>query len=354
MGNVNLFHYATSELSQDAFICWLLAHGMEEHQAEEPLLYRCAMDFLHQVPGLGHATKVDDIRKQYKNIDALVIVDDIHVIIEDKTYTKLHGNQIDKYTKTLVKEGVPKDKIRTVFYKIIEQSKKEHVDCEFTRPRILCLLRKYKSCNNAIFTSYLDHLEELEARTQAYHQKTIDKWDGDAVRGFFADLQARKEKEYGIVGWGYVSNPAGGFMGMWFHWLTDEKVLRAMGIYEYIESIYLQFEHSFYRIPREENYILAVKVEAEDAHKKEASKIRRDLYEAFKEEIPAFKKKDFRAGKYMTVGYVLYDEKNYGEKVELLQKALERIVQKWSDHRPSHTRTNQDRYPWLNSAATHR
>ena len=136
-------------------------------------------------------------------------------------------------------------------------------------------------------------------------------------------------------------------MGMWFHWLTDEKVLRAMGIYEYIESIYLQFEHSFYRIPREENYILAVKVEAEDAHKKEASKIRRDLYEAFKEEIPAFKKKDFRVGKSMTVGYVLYDEKNYGEKVELLQKALERIVQKWSDHRPSHTRTNQDGETYL-------
>ena len=124
--------------------------------------------------GLGHATKVDDIRKQYKNIDVLVIVDDIHVIIEDKTYTKLHGSQIDEYTKTLVKEGVPKDKIRTVFYKIIEQSKKEHVDCEFTRPRILCLLRKYKSCNNAIFTSYLDHLEELEARTQAYHQKKVE------------------------------------------------------------------------------------------------------------------------------------------------------------------------------------
>ena len=59
---VNLFHYATSELSQDAFICWLLAHGMKEHQTEDPLLCACALDFIHRVPGLEHATEIKEIR----------------------------------------------------------------------------------------------------------------------------------------------------------------------------------------------------------------------------------------------------------------------------------------------------
>ena len=39
----NLFEYATSELSQDAFICWLLA-WIEYPQ--EPHLYQCAKDLI--------------------------------------------------------------------------------------------------------------------------------------------------------------------------------------------------------------------------------------------------------------------------------------------------------------------
>lgn len=73
MSKVNLFHYATSELSQDAFICWLLAHGMEEHQAEDPLLCACALDFIRRVPGLENAQQIDEIKQQYLNIDVLVI-----------------------------------------------------------------------------------------------------------------------------------------------------------------------------------------------------------------------------------------------------------------------------------------
>ena len=73
MSKVNLFHYATSELSQDAFICWLLAHGMEEHQVEDPLLCACALDFIRRVPGLENAQQIDEIKQQYLKIDVLVI-----------------------------------------------------------------------------------------------------------------------------------------------------------------------------------------------------------------------------------------------------------------------------------------
>lgn len=336
---VNLFHYATSELSQDAFICWLLAHGMKEHQAEDSLLCACALDFIHRVPGLEHATEIKKIRQQYLNIDVLVTVDNIHVIIEDKTYTNVHGNQIDVYTNALVQSGVSKENIRTVFYKIVEQFHEEDVDCTFMRTDILSILRKHKDCTNDIFQAYLTHLEEIEADTMAFKTRPIEEWKYSGTRGFFANLQ-KVHADYKINGWGYVSNASGGFMGMWFHRLDDEATLKAMAIYEHIEDIYLQFENdtAFSGSEKEaENaaaYILAVKVRANADDKmnnyREASEIRRALYEAFKKKLPDFKKKTFRPGVYMTVGYLTYNEKNYDTRVTEVKRALDEITAEWS------------------------
>ena len=336
---VNLFHYATSELSQDAFICWLLAHGMKEHQTEDPLLCACALDFIHRVPGLEHATEIKEIRQQYLNIDVLVTVDNIHVIIEDKTYTNVHGNQIDFYTNALTQSGVPKEDIRTVFYKIVEQFHEEDVDRSFTRVDILEILRKYKECKSDIFQSYLAHLEEIETNTMAFKTFPIEEWKYAGTRGFFANLQ-KKHKDYKINGWGYVSNASGGFMGMWFHHLDDETTLKAMGIYEHIEDIYLQFENNTaFSGSREDAektaaYILAVKVRASADDQKnnyrDGSEIRRALYESLRNKLPDFKKKIFRPGIYMTVGYLTYNENNYNARVSEVKRALDEIATEWS------------------------
>ena len=342
MEKVNLFQYATSELSQDAFICWLLAHGKKKHQKEDSLLCACALDFIHQIPGLEHATQIDEIKRQYLKIDVLVIVDGIHIIIEDKTYMNVHGDQIAVYKDKLVKEGIPADRIRTVYYKIVEQPYTEQVDCTFSRTEILKLLRKYKNCTNNIFQDYLLHLEELESRSNIFNTAPITEWGFDGTRGFFANLQ-KTRANYCIESWGYVSNPSGGFMGMWFHVLddrNDEQALRKMGIYEYIESIYLQFENDTAFSGDERGaeqsspYILAVKVRANCDYKntryREASKIRRALYEEFKKRVPSFQKKDFHPGQYMTVGYVPYNEKNYDDQVSMLKSTLDSIVKEWS------------------------
>ena len=339
MAKVNLFHYATSELSQDAFICWLLAHATPEHQAEDPQLCACALDFIHKIRGLAHASQIDEIRQQYLKIDVLAIVNGIHIIIEDKTNTNVHGNQIEVYKDKLIRFGVPKDNIRTVFYKIVEQSHTETVDCTFTRTEILRLLRKYKSCTNAIFQDYLAHWEEIETRTKAFKTRPIEEWKYDGTRGFFANLQQTRS-DYGIKSWGYVNNTSGGFMGMCFHCMDDEAALKRMGIYEHIADIYLQFENdtAFPENGKDAKksppYILAVKVRANSDAKttnfREASSIRRALHEAFKNRIPSFEKKAFRPGQYMTVGYVPYDEKDYDKMVSKVKSALDSIVKEWS------------------------
>ena len=191
---------------------------------------------------------------------------------------------------------------------IVEQPYTEQVDCTFSRTEILKLLRKYKSCTNNIFQDYLFHLEELESRSNIFNTAPITEWGFDGTRGFFAYLQ-KTRADYCIESWGYVSNPSGGFMGMWFHVLddrNDEHALRKMEIYEYIESIYLQFENDTVFSGDERGaeqsspYILAVKVRANCDYKntryREASKIRRALYEEFKKRVPSFQKKDFHPG----------------------------------------------------------
>lgn len=46
MEQPNIFDYATSELSQDAFICYLLAFGKEKYKTSYPNEYKMAHQFL--------------------------------------------------------------------------------------------------------------------------------------------------------------------------------------------------------------------------------------------------------------------------------------------------------------------
>jgi hypothetical protein len=43
MNRPNLFSYATSELSQDAFICWLLSWASLEYKDVDGQLHQCAI-----------------------------------------------------------------------------------------------------------------------------------------------------------------------------------------------------------------------------------------------------------------------------------------------------------------------
>ena len=63
----NIFKYATSELSQDAFICYLLSFGRKEFNGSGK--YIAAHKFLKEC---GIEEDVKEIHTQYKHIDVLV------------------------------------------------------------------------------------------------------------------------------------------------------------------------------------------------------------------------------------------------------------------------------------------
>lgn len=371
MGNMkktNLFYYATSELSQDAFICWLLSHCLKGCTEKNPLVIKCALEVLHQIPGLENITYIDEIRKQYKHIDVLIIIGNIHVIVEDKTFTQQHGDQINRYVDILVESGINKADIKTVYYKIEEQSWPENVNCEFTRRKLLSIYRKYRNIDNPIFQDYVEYLEDIDQKIEAWKDVESEDWDYWKYLGFYKYLRdellikefgnGRKftddlEKEEWIIGrlkqltglkelspgilsqwnsWGYINNPKGGFMGFYFSWREWGEVS------EYVKYIYLQLENHVEAIDGEEKRVneLCLRVEIkEDIHnsddtKYKARKFCKMLRDYFVNATPEFKHKNLRIGKTTNVGYFTYDKNNIFDKIEL----MENILKKAKEERP--------------------
>ena len=66
----NIFSYATGELSQDAFICWLMSYAMKDAE-NDTALRMCAHDFLGQfIPELS-CEKIYTFQKHRKNNTSL-------------------------------------------------------------------------------------------------------------------------------------------------------------------------------------------------------------------------------------------------------------------------------------------
>ncbi|MGB5988251.1 MAG: hypothetical protein WBG43_00710 [Marinifilaceae bacterium] len=96
----NIFNYATSELSQDAVISWLLNWANPINKDKNNNLHTIGKYFLESLLekkgiALGDLTCIE-IKQQYKSIDVFVhlIMDGktYGIIIEDKVYTSSHSN----------------------------------------------------------------------------------------------------------------------------------------------------------------------------------------------------------------------------------------------------------------------
>src|SRR5262245_1211548 len=129
----NLFNFATSELSQDAFICWLASWADPALKAQHEALHATATAFLARLLDVGKGPLVADfrsiqVRRQCKGIDVLLVLDgDTAIIIEDKTDTKDHSGQLDRYKKAVAGE-FPEDRIATVYLKTSDQGNYRSVE----------------------------------------------------------------------------------------------------------------------------------------------------------------------------------------------------------------------------------
>ncbi len=233
----NIFHWATSELSQDAFICWLLSWANYEEENE---LNKSSLYFISKLTDskISEFKKIE-IFRQYKSIDILVKINDEYaILIEDKTNTKNHSGQLERYYEVLSSE-FDKSKIFPVYIKTGDQSEYGAVVKAGYKPflrndfiEILEYALKIGVKNN-ILTDFYHHLVAIEKSFQSYKIIPISQWHWDSWKGFYTELA----KRLGDGAWDYVPQKNGGFLGFWWCW--QYKKLNE-NEFEY----YLQLEHN--------------------------------------------------------------------------------------------------------------
>ena len=159
----NLFSFATSELSQDAFICWCL--NWINYPNEE--LYPMAKDiFSELLKEENLENEKVEILRQYKKIDVLVILKKSKkaYIIEDKTYTSEHSEQIKRYKETIkndFKEEI--NDVKTVYFKTgfwFSDDDLVSAHIKIDRKNFLDILNKYRG-KNPILDDYCEYFEEV-------------------------------------------------------------------------------------------------------------------------------------------------------------------------------------------------
>ncbi|MBO0929466.1 PD-(D/E)XK nuclease family protein [Fibrella aquatilis] len=301
----NLFAYATSELSQDAFICWLAEWADPSYRNADQALHQAGQEF---IVSMVRKVKADfeindiesvDIVPQFQKLDILIKInknspDKMAILVEDKTHTSNHSGQLERYLKVVEEAGYQKDQMIPLYFKTGYQSKFDTIGIykTYLRNDFLAVLQKGKRHGvvNAIYDDFLVHLTEIDALIKHFSTKPTDKWEYHDWVGFFTVLYDQhsalgNSSEDDGANWGYVANPAGGFVGYWWYF----KQLDGRGF-----SPYLQLEEGE----------LCFKIMVDE--QTDRSAVREEAFQAIVANAPHSSPTDLRPkrmgnGKYMTV-----------------------------------------------------
>ncbi|MBZ0328292.1 MAG: PD-(D/E)XK nuclease family protein [Altibacter sp.] len=222
----NLFDYATSELSQDAFLTWLIQWADKDYREVDSFLNACAISFVQELLGKDKSYSIETVEagRQWNNIDVWALVNNKYfLVIEDKKGTKEHSDQLIRYSELSKKHYEKSDiDIKLVYFKMEEQGKyrdiKEAGFSLFQRSKMLLILEDYinsteRSQQNDIIVDYYNNLDNLDKKIKSYLNKPLNEWHWYSWQGFYSELQ----KHIG-GNWEYVANAAGGFLGFWWNW----------------------------------------------------------------------------------------------------------------------------------------
>lgn len=328
----NLFNYATSELSHDALIAWLLSWADPAFE-DDPLhsFSRSVLsDFFELTDKKLSGVQRVEVKTQYRNIDVLILVTDQSgkqwaVIVENKMHTREHSDQLNRYRENIHKdeklEDITDTQILGIYYKMWEQSDMRRVNksefSHFGRKHMLRLLdEKYETGTSDIVDQYQVYLEKMQENLDAYKTKQVKDWTGTQWTGFYSKLK----QDLNDGDFGYVPNPSGGFMGYWFG-------------YENIggeSSLYLQSEQS--------KFCFKIHIKEKERRKAARNFWHRAVIEAGTEAgLEVVKPRVMRTGRWFTIGVIKTPkdqpwmsigengELNYSETLNKVRNALDVI-----------------------------
>lgn len=238
----NLFHFATSELSQDAFLCWLLSWAKPECGEPWSNLHQVGCDLLSLIYRKANRAMPDkltslNVERQSANIDILCVINgDTAILIEDKVGSKQHSNQLAIYKEHVIgKLEFAPEKVVLIYVQTGDQSDYDEVVKQgyqaLSRPELLSVLEsetaKIARESSDILDCFSLHLRQVEDDVQSYLVLPLEKWTWNSWKGFYSHIQTT----LGQGNWDYVSNANGGFLGFWWYFTGDE-----------ICEVYLQLE----------------------------------------------------------------------------------------------------------------
>lgn len=240
----NLFHFATSELSQDAVLCWLLAWSKPESKQESASLHALSVKLLGRFfsrAGMECPPVITslEVRRQEAHIDVLCLVNsEFAVLIEDKVGSIQHSDQLARYKSYVVEKlGIAPGKLIPLYVQTGDQCSfaevLKHGFHIIERSDILDVLESaegdWATKESDILGNYRQHLRIIEDDVRSYLRSPLDQWSWNAWKGFYSELQL----SLGDGSWSYVANPTGGFLGFWWHFQSGSNA-----------EVYLQLEQA--------------------------------------------------------------------------------------------------------------
>lgn len=220
----NLFIFAPGELSQDAVLCWLLSWADPQYQGRNPELHDAGcklLAFLLRAHGVDRPPQSGiTVHRQVNHADIVVEIGESYVLlIEDKTATKQHGDQLSRYLRE-IRKRYPGREVLPVFLKTGDQCDFRDVEADgytlCNRPDILdCILSNdEKRIGSDILRNWAEYLRQKDQSIQAYMSLPVSDWDRAQWIGFYQELK----KHLHDLLWDYVPNASGGFVGAWWGW----------------------------------------------------------------------------------------------------------------------------------------
>lgn len=163
----------------------LISWSAPEYAAADPELHRIGQNFVRLLAGKESDFKIAcvDVGRQWENIDIWAeINDNTFLIVEDKTGTSIHDDQLERYKASVEKEYAGKrTDLCYAYVKTAEEpgsvlkSIEQYGFRTINRAAILKCLEDYKGADSLLI-SYREHLREIDARVNSFRSLPEKEW----------------------------------------------------------------------------------------------------------------------------------------------------------------------------------
>ena len=221
----NLYSFATTELSQDATVAYILAwadpkygNASAAHSGMHALgrallgaLVTSHPDRKDWAPEKVTSVKVATQEKRV-DIRADITTEDekVFLIVEDKIHSGEHGDQIRRYVEK-AQSRYEESEIVPVYLKTGNESPNRTISIRcgrFFRGDLLAVLDDHPETGNRIVDEFRDHWRRFDTYTKSFRRTPPSEWDWPRFEGYYLELE-KKLAERGVHAWWHTDTIRG-------------------------------------------------------------------------------------------------------------------------------------------------